>query len=263
MARRSPTSRSSPPTATCSKRSFADYRLNSVRSSCSAITSTSRCPRSRPRCGSRSAPRSPVFIGRCRSCARLWPTPTPTTRPCRRDSSHDHLRALRARHPGAHDRALAGAGPRLLRRHAPADRRHAAAARLEPTSKGGFPWASSPEPSPMRPVSRGGTDPSSRCSILLIAAAYARLRRLAAHRACPQPFGLARNGQILLGTSDGDIATVDPTTGAMSALIDRSRRRLRPLAIERRTALPIRPEGRRRRGLLHRQHRRFRRAPAR
>ena len=35
----------------------------------------------------------------------------------------------------------------------------------------------------------------------------------------PQPFGLARNGQILLGTSDGDIATVDPTTGAMSALI--------------------------------------------
>ena len=53
---------------------------------------------------------------------------------------------------------------------------------------------------------------------LLIAAAIARLRRSLPPR-LPQPFGPARNGQILFGTSDGDIATVDPATGAIDSLI--------------------------------------------
>ena len=48
---------------------------------------------------------------------------------------------------------LASAGrPRLLRRHAPADRAQLASGRPGAPSKGGFPWASSPDPLPIRPM---------------------------------------------------------------------------------------------------------------
>jgi WD40 repeat protein len=38
-------------------------------------------------------------------------------------------------------------------------------------------------------------------------------------RALPAPFGLARNGALLIGTADGDIVTVDPMTGRTTPLI--------------------------------------------
>ena len=35
----------------------------------------------------------------------------------------------------------------------------------------------------------------------------------------PAPYGLARNGQVVFATTDGDIAAVDPATGTISSLI--------------------------------------------
>ena len=37
--------------------------------------------------------------------------------------------------------------------------------------------------------------------------------------ALPPPFGLARNGALVIGTADGDIVTVDPATGTTTPLI--------------------------------------------
>ena len=39
------------------------------------------------------------------------------------------------------------------------------------------------------------------------------------HRQLPPPFGLARNGAVLYGGSDGDIHKLDPATGATSTLV--------------------------------------------
>ena len=46
------------------------------------------------------------------------------------------------------------------------------------------------------------------------AAAYVGSRRVA-----PPPFGLARNGALLIGTADGDIVTVDPATGRATPVV--------------------------------------------
>ena len=48
---------------------------------------------------------------------------------------------------------------------------------------------------------------------VLVVLAAATLVYVGSRRAIPPPFGLARNGAILIGTADGDIAAVDPTTG--------------------------------------------------
>ena len=83
--------------------------------------------------------------------------------------------------------------------------------------------------------------------ILLIAAALA-YAIVGSHRRVPAPFGPAANGVVTFATSDGDIATVDPTTGADE---DRRRRpgvRSLPGLLARRDADRLRaPGGRRRR----------------
>jgi Tol biopolymer transport system component len=45
----------------------------------------------------------------------------------------------------------------------------------------------------------------------------------------PPPFGLARNGTLLIGTADGDIATFDPATGDTRSLISGPGREAGPL----------------------------------
>ena len=48
---------------------------------------------------------------------------------------------------------------------------------------------------------------------LLVVLAAAAVAYVGSRRAAPPPFGLARNGALLIGTADGDIVTVDPATG--------------------------------------------------
>ena len=88
---------------------------------------------------------------------------TPARAPRPEGSSHDHLRPHRAPHAAAHGRAGAGTGPRLLRRHAPAVRPHAAAARLELPRKVAPHGRDRPTPRPCA-RSRGDRSWSPPCS---------------------------------------------------------------------------------------------------
>jgi Tol biopolymer transport system component len=54
---------------------------------------------------------------------------------------------------------------------------------------------------------------------ILVVLAAATLVYVGSRRVVPPPFGLAGNGAILIGTADGDIATVDATTGRMTSVI--------------------------------------------
>jgi Tol biopolymer transport system component len=48
---------------------------------------------------------------------------------------------------------------------------------------------------------------------VLVILAAAALVYVGSRRVAPPPFGVARNGALLIGTADGDIVTVDPATG--------------------------------------------------
>ena len=48
---------------------------------------------------------------------------------------------------------------------------------------------------------------------LLVILAAAALVYVGSRRVIPPPFGLARNGALLIGTAGGDVVTVDPATG--------------------------------------------------
>ena len=56
----------------------------------------------------------------------------------------------------------------------------------------------------------------------------------------PAPFGPARNGQILFATLDGEIMTIDPSTGAAKGPDRRSDLRCRSVVLERRNEVRIR-----------------------
>jgi Tol biopolymer transport system component len=56
-------------------------------------------------------------------------------------------------------------------------------------------------------------------AIALLLLAAAAVVYVGSRRHLPEPFGPARNGQILFSTLDGDIMTIDPSTGASTALI--------------------------------------------
>ena len=57
---------------------------------------------------------------------------------------------------------------------------------------------------------------------LLVVLAAAALVYVGSRRVVPPPFGLARNGALLIGTSDGDIITVDPATGRAAPIVSGS-----------------------------------------
>lgn len=59
-------------------------------------------------------------------------------------------------------------------------------------------------------------------ALLLVVLAAATLVYVGSRRAAPPPFGLARNGALLIGTADGDIVTVDPASGRTAAIISGS-----------------------------------------
>jgi len=54
---------------------------------------------------------------------------------------------------------------------------------------------------------------------LLALLAAATLIYAGSRQSTPPPFGLARNGALVIGTADGDIVTVDPATGTTTPLI--------------------------------------------
>jgi Tol biopolymer transport system component len=54
---------------------------------------------------------------------------------------------------------------------------------------------------------------------ILVLLAAATLVYVGSRRVVPPPFGLAGNGAILIGTADGDIATVDAATGRTTSVI--------------------------------------------
>ena len=54
---------------------------------------------------------------------------------------------------------------------------------------------------------------------LLAALAAATLAYVGSRRVGPPPFGLARNGALLIGTADGDIVTVDRATGRVTPIV--------------------------------------------
>ena len=56
-------------------------------------------------------------------------------------------------------------------------------------------------------------------ALLLILVVVGAFVLAGSQRRLPPPFGLARNGAILYSTTDGDIFSVDPATGAASAIV--------------------------------------------
>ena len=76
---------------------------------------------------------------------------------------------------------------------------------------------------------------------LLVVLAAATLVYVGSRRVAPPPFGLARNGALLIGTADGDIVTVDPATGRAVPVVSGSTVRRWAVLLPRRTALRLRP----------------------
>ena len=57
---------------------------------------------------------------------------------------------------------------------------------------------------------------------ILVVLAAATIVYVGYRRVAPPPFGLARNGALLIGTADGDIVTVDPVSGRAAPLVSGS-----------------------------------------
>ena len=101
---------------------------------------------------------------------------------------------------------------------------HLAEVLVETVSTRQRPWWSSPERwLPMQTTLRLAPVPRIAWGLLVVLAVVLALGvavlAVGSQHRLPPPFGLARNGVILYGGTDNDIHTLDPTTGATTALI--------------------------------------------